>query len=145
MTEYSVQWNIDLDAAGPVKAAKEALKIHRDQGSIATVFEVTNKKSGTKFIVDLSDNTCIVAVSKQQKDDVSENLTENDGSNDLPRTMYKEEGEVGCKCQSNCSHYLEKHEELRICPHDGKIENEEYCDAGIEMMKRYVNNQSSKL
>jgi hypothetical protein len=69
MVEYSIQWNIDLDAASPVKAAKEALKVHRDRESIATIFEVTNKKSGTMFIVDLSsENTCVVANPKSQKD-----------------------------------------------------------------------------
>jgi hypothetical protein len=80
MTEYTVQWNIDLEAAGPIKAAMEALRTHRDPGSLATVFEVTNKKSGTMFIVDLSENTCIVATIKSQKDNVYEKLTEKAGS-----------------------------------------------------------------
>lgn len=51
-----------------IKAAKEALKVHRDRESIATIFEVTNKKSGMRFIVDLSENTCVVANPKSQKD-----------------------------------------------------------------------------
>jgi hypothetical protein len=61
MAEYSVQWNIDLEADDPIEAAMEALRTHRDSGSLATVFEVTNKKSGTRFKVDLSENTCTVA------------------------------------------------------------------------------------
>ncbi|MFI1177813.1 hypothetical protein [Streptomyces melanogenes] len=40
MTSYRVCWEIDLDASGPVHAARKALAIHRDPGSWATVFTV---------------------------------------------------------------------------------------------------------
>jgi hypothetical protein len=40
MTRYRVQWDIDIDADSPKQAAEEALKIHRDHNSIATVFNV---------------------------------------------------------------------------------------------------------
>lgn len=40
MTEYTVSWEIDLDAESPLEAAREALAIHRDPESLATVFRV---------------------------------------------------------------------------------------------------------
>lgn len=40
MTTYSVNWQIDIEAKSPVEAAKHALEIHRDQNSMATVFDV---------------------------------------------------------------------------------------------------------
>jgi len=38
---YNVIWEIDIDARSPVEAAKKALKIQRDTGSTATIFEVS--------------------------------------------------------------------------------------------------------
>ncbi|MGW2415982.1 hypothetical protein ACWCV5_27980 [Streptomyces tubercidicus] len=40
MPEYSVTWEIDLDAADPGDAARKALSIQRDASSWATVFTV---------------------------------------------------------------------------------------------------------
>jgi len=40
MTEYTVNWTIELSADSPEQAAKMALEIHRDRDSIATFFEV---------------------------------------------------------------------------------------------------------
>jgi len=40
MTEYRVEWFIDIEAEGPKEAAQEALNIQRDPNSIATSFEV---------------------------------------------------------------------------------------------------------
>src|SRR5208283_3295207 len=40
MTSYSVNWQIDIEAESPVEAARQALKIHRDQNSTATVFDI---------------------------------------------------------------------------------------------------------
>jgi hypothetical protein len=40
MKEYKVSWEIDVLAASPREAAEKALAIHRDPGSIATVFNV---------------------------------------------------------------------------------------------------------
>lgn len=47
-----VKWEIDLDARTAKEAARKALSIQRDPESIATVFEVRDKRK--KFIVDLS-------------------------------------------------------------------------------------------
>ncbi|MBT2439750.1 hypothetical protein J7E93_06365 [Streptomyces sp. ISL-36] len=40
MPEFHVTWEIDLDAANAVDAARKALAIQRDAGSWATVFTV---------------------------------------------------------------------------------------------------------
>lgn len=82
MAEYLVEWKVELDAVGPRKAAREALEMHRDKGSTSTVFEVTNKKSGTKFLVDLSENTCVIVVPNQRADEASEKVTARVGLDD---------------------------------------------------------------
>ena len=51
-----VCWEIDVDARTPREAARKALAIQRDPGSIATVFDVQYR--GKMVRVDLSD--CIV-------------------------------------------------------------------------------------
>jgi hypothetical protein len=56
MTEFLVQWKIDIDTTDPVEAAKEARKIQLDTESIATVFEVTDKKANKTFEIDLSES-----------------------------------------------------------------------------------------
>lgn len=43
MTEYIVTWQMDIEAESPLEAAKEALRIHRDPASIATIFTVQEK------------------------------------------------------------------------------------------------------
>lgn len=40
MPTYRVEWVIDLEADSPKGAAEEALRMHRDPSSIATVFHV---------------------------------------------------------------------------------------------------------
>ena len=40
MPKYSVRWEIDVEADTPEAAARQALTIHRDPHSIATVFDV---------------------------------------------------------------------------------------------------------
>ncbi|WP_107657467.1 hypothetical protein [Nocardia suismassiliense] len=53
MPDYSVIWHIDqLDADTPVDAAHEALNIHRNPESIATVFEV-HDSNGARYRIDL--------------------------------------------------------------------------------------------
>jgi hypothetical protein len=47
-----VRWEIDVDARTAREAARKALEIQRDPGSIATVFDVTYK--GKTVRVDLS-------------------------------------------------------------------------------------------
>lgn len=53
--EYFVIWKIDITAGDPKEAAEEALKIHRDPGSIATVFEVFEQGKKSGFRIDLLD------------------------------------------------------------------------------------------
>jgi hypothetical protein len=50
---HRVLWEIDIDADTPVEAARKALAIHRDPESIATVFDVIDKR-GKRVRVDLS-------------------------------------------------------------------------------------------
>jgi hypothetical protein len=58
MTEYNVTWSIDLDANGPVSAAREALDLLLgDPHTTATVFEVIDLEAEHEEvqIVDLSE------------------------------------------------------------------------------------------
>ena len=55
MPSYLVSWQIEVEAETPEAAAREALAIHRDPESIATVFFVVEAASYTK--VDLTENT----------------------------------------------------------------------------------------
>ena len=43
MAFYHVSWEIELDAECPEEAARQALSIQRDCGSLATVFTVTSE------------------------------------------------------------------------------------------------------
>ena len=52
MTTYSVNWSIDIEAESPVEAARQALEIHRDPNSTATVFDVYDK-DGNHTRIDL--------------------------------------------------------------------------------------------
>ena len=52
MTSYSVNWQVEIDAESPVEAARQALKIHRDQNSTATVFDIYDE-DGNSTHVDL--------------------------------------------------------------------------------------------
>lgn len=54
MKDYKVEWIIDISADSPEEAAKEALKIHRDNNSIATVFAVTDVETGDISVVDIN-------------------------------------------------------------------------------------------
>jgi hypothetical protein len=40
LTEFYIEWRIELEADSPEEAARKALKIQRDPESIATVFHV---------------------------------------------------------------------------------------------------------
>ena len=51
--KYRVKWEIDLDGATPRAAAELAWRIQHDPSSLATEFEVTDKKDKT-VTVDLS-------------------------------------------------------------------------------------------
>jgi len=51
--EYQVVWTIQIEADTPRDAACAALAIHRDQGSTAIVFEVTDPITQKTCMVDL--------------------------------------------------------------------------------------------
>lgn len=55
MTEYLVEWKIDIDADNPVDAAKQARRIHLDPESTALEFQVTDTKTDEKVDVDLDE------------------------------------------------------------------------------------------
>ncbi len=42
--DYRVTWEMDIPATSPLEAARDALRIHRDPASIATVFQVDGKR-----------------------------------------------------------------------------------------------------
>lgn len=54
MREYTVTWEIQLMAASPEDAARQALVIQRDPVSIATHFTVYDE-DGEDHVVDLAD------------------------------------------------------------------------------------------
>lgn len=54
MQTYTVEWRIEIEARTPLQAAKKALEIHRDQTSLATVFEVYSE-AGKMTEIDLTD------------------------------------------------------------------------------------------
>ena len=43
MPMFKVKWEIEIDAKDPGDAARRALEIHRDPGSLATWFDVTQE------------------------------------------------------------------------------------------------------
>ena len=52
MSQFLVEWKIDIEADTPVEAAKEAMKIVRNPKTIATVFDVIDE-NGDVTQVDL--------------------------------------------------------------------------------------------
>lgn len=46
MSMFKVKWEIEIDAKDPKDAARRALEIHRDPGSLATWFDVTKIPRG---------------------------------------------------------------------------------------------------
>lgn len=53
MSDYHVEWSIDIfGSSSPKEAAEEALRIMRDEKSLATVFTVIDE-AGNRFLVDL--------------------------------------------------------------------------------------------
>lgn len=57
MRNFTVEWLIELDAEDAVDAARQALAIHRDPDSIATVFTVTDNAGGVSVEIDLEEVT----------------------------------------------------------------------------------------
>lgn len=57
MPTYRVVWEIDIEACAPIEAAKKALQIQRDPNSIATVFDVGERKQHVSeyMKIDLAD------------------------------------------------------------------------------------------
>lgn len=54
MPEYHVKWEVDLEADSPEEAARQALEIQRDLGSVTSVFTVTDEH-GNETTVDAID------------------------------------------------------------------------------------------
>lgn len=53
MSEYYIEWRIELDADNPTDAARKALAIQRDPESIATVFHIIDE-DGEESVIDLT-------------------------------------------------------------------------------------------
>jgi transposase-like protein len=58
MSDYLVNWSINVYASSPAEAARKALDIQRDVNSSATVFTVTNVASNTTIEIDLQAEPC---------------------------------------------------------------------------------------
>ncbi len=54
MTDYYIEWSIDLEAETAREAAQKALEIMRDPSSIATVFRIYDE-DGNPVQVDLQE------------------------------------------------------------------------------------------
>ena len=54
MATYHVMWEIEIEADSHHEAAREALKIHRDPESTATVFYVHAKGETRRKFIDLT-------------------------------------------------------------------------------------------
>lgn len=54
MPQYLITWEIELDADSPEEAAEEALRIHRDPDSEATVFDVMQQSTGETVCIDVA-------------------------------------------------------------------------------------------
>ena len=54
LSEFTVKWEIEVDADSPWEAAKQALSIMRDRGSDATYFNITDAK-GELYDVDIEE------------------------------------------------------------------------------------------
>ncbi|WP_327116639.1 hypothetical protein OHB12_05155 [Nocardia sp. NBC_01730] len=59
MPEFAVSWHIDLSADTLLLAATEALEIHRDAASLATVFDIRDEHD-TTYRIDLDDDVPVV-------------------------------------------------------------------------------------
>lgn len=58
MPQYHVIWEMELDAESPEDAALQALGIHRDPESIATVFSVEH--GGVRTVIDVENEEPII-------------------------------------------------------------------------------------
>lgn len=47
---YRITWEIDIHAASPLEAARQALAVQRDANSMATVFTVADEEGETLTI-----------------------------------------------------------------------------------------------
>ena len=53
MPNYTITWEINVEADSPKEAAIQCLEIQHDQFSEALVYEVTEDATNKKFVVDL--------------------------------------------------------------------------------------------
>ena len=61
---YLVEWSMNIDAREPQDAARQALGIHRDPGSIATVFHIYGD-DGSDTIIDIEDPNEPITLGKE--------------------------------------------------------------------------------
>lgn len=61
MARYFVTWEMDIEADSPEDAALEALRIHRNPESVATVFKVTEWSKKPVWVdINMDDNGNLV-------------------------------------------------------------------------------------
>lgn len=58
MPQYHVIWEIHLDAESPEDAARQALSIHRDPQSIATMFSI--ELNDLRTVIDVNNEDPII-------------------------------------------------------------------------------------
>ena len=58
MTTYLVTWEMHIEAESPEDAALQALGVHRDPESVATVFAVEHK--GIRTVIDVENGDPII-------------------------------------------------------------------------------------
>jgi hypothetical protein len=59
LKDYLVEWDFDIDAGTPRDAAMLALAVQRNPESTATVFKVTEKRTGDVMIIDLDEQPAV--------------------------------------------------------------------------------------
>ena len=55
MTEYLVQWTIEIQADSPEDAARQALALQRDPSSLTACFQVAGDDDGEYETIDLDE------------------------------------------------------------------------------------------
>ena len=65
---YLVAWSMNIDAESPADAARQALGIHRDPESLATVFHISSD-DGTDTVIDIEDPDEPVTLRKDDQSD----------------------------------------------------------------------------
>ena len=72
MKTYLVEWSMEFDAESPEDAARQALAVHRDPSSIATVFKVTEideERKAVDLLALAPHDDCLASVKDDDLDD----------------------------------------------------------------------------